>query len=534
MPTLTTTIEDTSPAIIYSQSDGSDNWVAGSSKTDTSLDSYSDSSYTVTNVSQASASFSFYGTGVQVFGSKRPSHGFYQISIDAIVYPQVNGGVNDTQGQFNAQLFSTVALAPGYHTVKMTNLGTANLDLDYVTWQTPIGEVDDNLKTITLQDTDPAFAYSPASNWFNTPSNLGLFSGGTGHATSTAGSSFELKFKVDAIAIYGPITPNGAAYSVSLDGATATNYSSATRSIYKPQQILYQAGNLQGAEHTLKIQSEAWDKSGSEFIVDYAMVYTTSELESSGSALSKGAIIGVAIGGFFFLVIIALTAFFCFRFWTRYRKYAMLANKQGRSDPEVRQAVEPFQQRPLSHLDSTNSHTALLPATSYASLSSRHRSMQSAGQPQFSPPPTATAWSPPPGTHIIYSTSADPIVAGPNTQVITIPFTPEGKYRPDLQTPNLGPVPEGVNPPESTAGSSSVHSSGWRSQSEFGAVLPAGAQPPLPHIAEEVRRMPSTESAEHNASRTASPAPHLQPLRPGAVAIGTRTPPEYQSDAIAL
>lgn len=185
----------------------------------------------VTNTSGASATFSFYGTGVQLFGSKRPTHGNFQITIDAITYPPVNGNDTGSSNQFQQPLFQTVALAPNYHTVKMVNLGTEDLDLDFVraslsqynysrsthvwyllrfswcsswavqwshrnlvfsqrvepanlsyqlTWQTPIGEVDDKLQTITLQDTDPAFTYSPTQNWFSTPSNLGLFSGGTG------------------------------------------------------------------------------------------------------------------------------------------------------------------------------------------------------------------------------------------------------------------------------------------------------------------------------------------------------------------
>ncbi len=84
----------------------------------------------VTNGTQADVTFTFYGTGVQVWGAKRPNHGYYQISIDSLVYPQVNGATNDTQ--FQISLFSSIALRDSYHSIQMENVGRAFLDLDTV------------------------------------------------------------------------------------------------------------------------------------------------------------------------------------------------------------------------------------------------------------------------------------------------------------------------------------------------------------------------------------------------------------------
>jgi len=84
----------------------------------------------VTNGTRAIVSFTFYGTGVQVLGAKRPNHGYYQISIDSLVYPQVNGATNDTQ--FQTSLFSSIALRDSYHSIQMENVGRAFLDLDTV------------------------------------------------------------------------------------------------------------------------------------------------------------------------------------------------------------------------------------------------------------------------------------------------------------------------------------------------------------------------------------------------------------------
>lgn len=148
MPTLITTVEDFSPTIFYSGSAGSD-WTAGASSTDSSIDKYldlktlsyleltkrnrySDSSYTVTQVANASVSFTFSGTGVQLYGAERADHGLYQVTIDSHVYPSVNGNANGTEQVFQTQIFQTAALDNGLHKVTIVNLGTTKLDLDFV------------------------------------------------------------------------------------------------------------------------------------------------------------------------------------------------------------------------------------------------------------------------------------------------------------------------------------------------------------------------------------------------------------------
>ena len=85
----------------------------------------------VTKTARADVSFYFYGTGVQLFGAKRANHGQFQVSIDSKVYTPVNGSAPDP-GTFQTSLFSTVALKNGYHTVRVTNLESNYLDLDFV------------------------------------------------------------------------------------------------------------------------------------------------------------------------------------------------------------------------------------------------------------------------------------------------------------------------------------------------------------------------------------------------------------------
>ena len=93
---------------------------------------YSDSSYKVTQVANASVSFTFFGSALQLYGAERANHGLYQITIDSRVYPPVNGNTNGGQEVFQTPLFQTAALKSGFHKLTVVNLGTTLFDLDFV------------------------------------------------------------------------------------------------------------------------------------------------------------------------------------------------------------------------------------------------------------------------------------------------------------------------------------------------------------------------------------------------------------------
>lgn len=150
MPSFQITIENTSPIIYYSPG-----WRAGHSSDDSlanlyglhpcSTDDpglwtycllvpsnrYSQSSFTVTNIQNAYASFTFNGTKVEIYGAKRSNHGLYQIKLDNTVYPPNSGSVPDP-GIFQEPLFSVGDLAQGLHTVTLTNREGRYLDIDFV------------------------------------------------------------------------------------------------------------------------------------------------------------------------------------------------------------------------------------------------------------------------------------------------------------------------------------------------------------------------------------------------------------------
>ncbi|KIM45456.1 hypothetical protein M413DRAFT_442126 [Hebeloma cylindrosporum] len=413
----------------------------------------------VTQTAQADVSFYFYGTGVQLYGAKRLNHGAYQISIDSVVYAPVNG-------------------SNGYHTVRMTNLESRYLDLDFITWQTPVGEANEPLIATTVQDTDASFKYIPEQQWNSSPVNAGMFSAGSGHVTSTAGASVEYTFKVstgDSVAIYGPVGPSGAPYSVQLDNNAAKNFSS-YKQFYRPQMILFQASNLGGGQHTVTLTSTAWNNSALTLAIDYAQAYTTSSLEKRRDFF--GAIVGIAIGA----VLLALLAFIVVfrRLWPSIFKNIL--HFKGRSN-QNQLVTEAFEYRPISGNEPISSHGLAAPHA--------HGLTPQTSQSTFQPtPPSTSLWPISGGGSYRPSAYADSLMPGPNTQVITIPYTPDGKYRPDLvSAPQLMPPPQGLR----RSGSINVQSSSTlqlpsssqqpraiRSQPNLAAALPAGARQPVP------------------------------------------------------
>lgn len=134
----------------------------------------------VTQVVNASVSFTFFGSGLQLYGAERPTHGLYQVTIDSRTYSPANGDVSAGREVFQAPLFQTAALKTGFHKLTVVNLGNSEFDLDFLSWQTPIGEEQETLLSFTFQDSDSSFQYTPASAWSTNPPNIGTFNGGSG------------------------------------------------------------------------------------------------------------------------------------------------------------------------------------------------------------------------------------------------------------------------------------------------------------------------------------------------------------------
>ncbi|ESK97297.1 hypothetical protein Moror_17728, partial [Moniliophthora roreri MCA 2997] len=395
MPSFATTIEDFSPLLVYSA-----DWVQGSSQSDNLVSSYSASSFFATNVTGGKASFTFNGTGIEIFGSKRNNHGGYVVQIDGTSVSTQSG--QSSANQFKTSLFSQKNLENKQHTVTITNQGTnlQFLDIDFVTWYSTIGADNEQLVVNTVQDTDPSFAYAPASAWSNNPKDLGTFSGGSGHTTSTSGASFTYTFEGDGIALYGPVGPSAAAFDVQVDNEQASTFT-ANKARDVPQVLLYRADGLGPGKHTVKLSCRP-SGVGQACGIDYAEVYTTSSIQqrsvhqkachrislnllnssSSGStsSISSGAIAGLVIGILVCIGIIILGLFWYFRrrkARKQEEKFESATLPSWQTGPEFRQEGVIVNQKPPSSRGSVG----LLPMPPYP-------------EPPASIPPPSTYQSP--------------------------------------------------------------------------------------------------------------------------------------------
>ncbi|KAJ7680294.1 hypothetical protein DFH06DRAFT_973298 [Mycena polygramma] len=281
MPQFNTTVEDYSPIISYSA-----DWRAGSSTSDSLADLYSDSSFTLTQADGGTATFTYNGTSFSIFGSKRANHGFYQVTVDGNAFTPENGAVADP-GQFQVPLFSSPPLVQALHTVTITNQGTSFIDIDFITWQSSVGSDDEQLIVNTVQDSDPAFAYTPPNSWGTNPPSIGTYSGSSGQCVPSSRrvvSFINHEYSItrssgDGVSLYGPVGPAGSPYSVSLDGGAPVNHT-ANKQFYQPQVLLYTATNLGPGQHMVKVAYEP-TQPGQIFAIDYANVYTAPSLQSS-------------------------------------------------------------------------------------------------------------------------------------------------------------------------------------------------------------------------------------------------------------
>ncbi|KAF9526526.1 hypothetical protein CPB83DRAFT_816864 [Crepidotus variabilis] len=270
MPSFTTVVEDSSPLINYSSG-----WTPGSPSDDGTV-FYSQSSFMNTDKQGEQLTLKYQGTSVTVVGAKRGNHGIYHAQIDSTAYPSVSGQNNLNQDTFNYTLF-TKQIEYGDHILTLINDENKYLDIDYIAFDTTIGEPEEPIIIKSYQDLHPTFTYSPPNSWV-AADQASWFSGSSGHQSSDPAARAQFTFSGAAVALYGSVGPNGStAFSVQVDNLSASVLS-ARRSQFRPQQLLFWAGNLTSGNHTLYIQPQT---TLGAISIDYANVYTTHSLGGS-------------------------------------------------------------------------------------------------------------------------------------------------------------------------------------------------------------------------------------------------------------
>ncbi|KAH7874559.1 uncharacterized protein C8R40DRAFT_1106945 [Lentinula edodes] len=334
MASFNLTVEDSSPLISYSPAGA---W-SDSPANDTLLSSYSGSSYHITSTQGATATITFTGIGITIFGGHRQNYGTYQISVDGqtVVASESSAG----QDVFQQVLGTVSGLSNEKHTAVVTSSSASSIDIDYVNVQTQIGETGSQLTKSTVDDSDPSFIYTPASEWSVNDQNY--FMNDTLHYTSSAGASASVTFSGEAVALYGTVSQDHADIQLSLDGQNVTFGAGANgfASTLHSQILLYYAQGLGSNQHSLVVAADPQSGTGPFIDVDAVVVYssipgsTTSsskptstssqrDMTSSGKLPTK-TIVGIIVGSIFgFLLLLALLLLLLR--WRRWRR-------QGQAD----------------------------------------------------------------------------------------------------------------------------------------------------------------------------------------------------------
>lgn len=253
MTFLNFTFQDSSPLISYSSGE----WIQGSPSNDSFIERYSQASYKATTTPGATATLSFMGNGITLFGAKRPIHGNYSVILDDGVSEEFVGDENGFD-MFQFPLWSAQNITNSLHTVVITNIPNSPnedaFDLDFVSVSREIGPpgYTGPLFNMTIDDESPSIEYT--GSWTPVFSETALNS--TLHTASRKGDSASLSFQGSSIELYGLY--NNAPFKVELDGGLPRNLAGPnvdlTGSAEHPQTLLFYADGLdENQTHTITI-----------------------------------------------------------------------------------------------------------------------------------------------------------------------------------------------------------------------------------------------------------------------------------------
>ncbi|KAL5523624.1 hypothetical protein ACEPAG_7797 [Sanghuangporus baumii] len=302
-----TTIDDNSPLITYSPVEV---WTYGTKSNDPAFDSYANGTFTLTSTVSATMKISFYGTGIWIWGAKRPNHGYYSVTVDGVKSDLISGrrsdGIRDLDiwdNEFQALLFSAFNLNLTEHDIILTNEGAQDsdpkahyVDIDYITWESDIGSENATLTTVTL---DSSNFETSGSGWRSAAEN-GDLGTNTGIYTTVPGDSLEIVFE-----------------------------------------LMFYGANLGSGQHTLKVTNN--ELSNGTLVVDHArthIVQTSAATEmppnnsGNSSHSSNKALIGGLCGALAFVMTVLVALFL----WIRRRRRVAIVSRK--TDPSTFEAFD--------------------------------------------------------------------------------------------------------------------------------------------------------------------------------------------------
>ncbi|KAK0225868.1 hypothetical protein IW262DRAFT_1358271 [Armillaria fumosa] len=279
MASLNLTVEDGSPLIFYSPAGA---WT-DSPNDDSSLPNYSGVSLHTTSTEGATATISFHGTGLTIYGGHRPTYGTYTVSLDGQGLSK--GNASDIQASTRRLLASASGLSNGNHTAIITNTGST-IDIDYIDIECEIGSGPE-LITIPFDDVDSHISYLPSESDWNI-NDKPAFINGTLHFTDVTDASASLSFTGDAVALYGTVSPDHANMRVSVDGLETTFSGSSNGSVSSlhPGILLYFSNGLGPDNHTITISAYREPSTGPFIDIDAIIVYFSNGTNNDGGPVN--------------------------------------------------------------------------------------------------------------------------------------------------------------------------------------------------------------------------------------------------------
>ncbi|KAF8973071.1 hypothetical protein BDZ97DRAFT_1912656 [Flammula alnicola] len=277
------TVEDSSPLITYAPT-GS--WI-DTPANDALAAAYSAGSYHSTAAQGATATLTFNGTGLSIFGAHRPNYGTYSITMDG---QTIASGSSQAIDASTRQLLGAVSgLAYGTHTAILTNTGGAPVDIDWVDFETQIGGPGAVGIRKTFDNTDSTIVYSPSASAWQSNTNPEYFNG-TLSFSQVPGASASLTFSGESVAVYGTVSPDHANLVVTVDGQTQNlpGGSGGFASEVHPNTLLYYRSDLStDGDHTLVLSGSSQAPGSGPFIdLDMITVFAVALPDDPASATS--------------------------------------------------------------------------------------------------------------------------------------------------------------------------------------------------------------------------------------------------------
>ncbi|KAF9050012.1 hypothetical protein BJ165DRAFT_1455802 [Panaeolus papilionaceus] len=230
------------------------------------------------------------GSGFSIFGGHRPNYGTYSISVDGQV---VQNGSSQSTSPSAQQLLSSVSGLPnGLHTVTFTNTGNGPVDIDWIDFESQVGESGATMLQKTFDDTDAAISYLPSSsNWQTNSGNN--FMGGTLHFSNNPSASAALSFSGDAVAVYGTVAPDHANIRITIDGTSQVMSGGAEGKVGSLHTKFYGSASSPG-QHTLTISGDSQANTGPFIDVDSISVFEAVNPSNSVATqpVSTGSVVG--------------------------------------------------------------------------------------------------------------------------------------------------------------------------------------------------------------------------------------------------